>query len=313
MAKDNKIIFLGTPNFAVPSLQALIDNNFKPFLVITQPDRPVGRKQELVAPPVKVLAQENGIPVIQPENKRELEKFFKDNNCEVAILVAYGMLITAETLELPKWGFLNIHPSLLPKYRGSSPLQTALLNGDTQSGVSIIKLTYGIDAGPIVGSKKFEISQNDNAETLHDKAAKLGAELLIELLPSYLAGQIEARVQDDSQATYTRIISREDGLINWQRSAEEIARQFKAFTPWPGVFSQLTNKRLKIVNLSVLEGDFRADIIPGTLFLGPNKQLCAKCGQGAIVLDTVQLEGKQQLSGTEFLRGQQELVGKVLD
>jgi methionyl-tRNA formyltransferase len=315
MFHDNnkpKIIFLGTPEFALPALEALIKNNLAPFLVITQPDKPVGRKQNLAAPPVKEMALANSLKVVQPKNKKELKMIFDKNQADVCVLVAYGLIIPDEIINLPKFGFLNIHPSLLPKYRGSSPVQSALLSGDSITGVSIIRLTNQVDAGPIVAQKKISISDNDNAETLHNKLSVLGAELLIENIHDYINGDLKPTAQDESKATYCQKISRQDGQINWLKSATEIKHQFQAFNPWPGVFTLLGSKRLKITDLSVLEGDFGANLAPGQVFLGPNNTLAVKCGQGALELKIVQLEGKKEMSGAEFLRGQKDLEGKTL-
>ncbi|MBI3290889.1 methionyl-tRNA formyltransferase [Candidatus Falkowbacteria bacterium] len=312
---DNKpnIIFLGTPELAVPALKALVENNLKPFLVITQPDKPAGRSKRPVPGPVKEFAIKNGIKVVQPADKEELKNIFEKNSCDAAILVAYGMIIPEEVLAMPKHGFLNLHPSLLPKYRGSAPVQAAVLNGDDKTGVSIIKLTKEMDAGPIAAQKTLDISADDNAKILSDKLFKIGAELLIEILPDYLSGKIELKLQDQSKAIFTKLLKREDGHINWSKKALEIKRQFRAFYPWPGLFSQLDGKRLKITNLSVLEGDFGVDLSPGELFLGPKKELAVKAGSGAVILESLQPEGKKEMSGQDFLRGQKDLIGKVLE
>jgi len=307
-----KIIFLGTPEFALPILETLIKNDLAPVLVVTQPDKKVGRRQNLAPPPIKEMALANSLAVAQPNNKKELAEIFSRQNFDVAVLVAYGMIIPDEILAKPKFGFLNLHPSLLPKYRGSSPIQMVLLNSDNKTGVSIIELVKAVDAGPIVAQAEIEIKLSDNAQTLHDKLAKLGAVLIVKTLPDYLVGQIEPKLQDESLATFTKIIEREDGLINWQKTASQIERQFRAFYPWPGVFTHLAGQRLKIANLGVLEGDFGLSLGPGTVFLGPNGELAVKCGQGVLELKMVQLEGKKEMPGQEFLRGQKDLLGKIL-
>ncbi|NUM25383.1 MAG: methionyl-tRNA formyltransferase [Candidatus Buchananbacteria bacterium] len=309
--KKPDLIFLGTPEFALPALKALVENDFKPKLVITQPDQPLGRHQKLSSSPVKVVAEKYGIRVIQPKNKKELAQIFAKESCQVAVVVAYGMIIPDEILKKPAYGFLNIHPSLLPKYRGSSPIQAALLHGDLQTGVTIIKLTQRVDAGPIIGRQTFDIGSR-NAAKLHDALAQLGGELLVSVLPNYLAGKAELIDQDDSQATYTSLIRREDGLVDWNKTPLEIFNQFRAFTPWPGVFTYFDNKRLKILNLSVLEGDLSKDLSNGTVFLTPKKKLAVKCDNGAITLITVQLEGKKGVLAPEFLKGYPEIVGKRL-
>lgn len=307
-----KIIFLGTPEFATPALNALVKNNLKPILVITQPNKPAGRNKKLAPPPIKQVALENNIPLTQPANKKELKKVFENNKADVCVLVAYGMIIPEEILDKPKFGFLNLHPSLLPKYRGSSPLQSALLSGDEQTGITIMKLNDKMDEGPIVAQKEIKIKSDDNAETLHDELSKIGAELLIRILPDYLSGKIKLTPQNDNQATYTKMIKREDGKINWQKSALEVERQFRAFYPWPGIFTNLGKKRLKIVKIGVLKGDFKPDLSPGEVFLGPNQELAVKCKEGAVKLISVQLEGKKEMSGIVFLRGQRDLLGRKL-
>ncbi|MFA5021960.1 MAG: methionyl-tRNA formyltransferase [Patescibacteria group bacterium] len=307
-----KIIFWGTPEFAVPVLQALIKNDFLPALVVTQPDKPVGRKQQLTPPPVKEFALANNIAVLQPQKKKDFAAVFADNDYDLCILAAYGLIIPDEYLNKPKFGFLNIHPSLLPQYRGSAPIQQAILNGDKVTGVSIIKLVQAVDAGPIFSQKEVPLLPTDNAQTLSLKLAQIGAELLVEILPDYLAGKISPASQSENLATYTEMIDRNDGRIDWQQTAEQIGRQFRAFYPWPGIFAQLDGKRLKIANLSVLGGDFASSLIPGEVFLGPNGQLAAKCSQGAIGLLSLQLAGKKELSGSDFLRGQKDLVGQIL-
>ncbi len=307
-----KIVFLGTPEFALPSLEALIKNDLAPALVVTQPDRKIGRKQNFVPPPVKEMALANSLKVIQPKNKKKLAEILSSQFFDVAILVAYGMIIPDEIINKPKYGFLNLHPSLLPKYRGSSPIQTSLLDGEEKTGISIIKLSKAVDAGPIVAQKEVKILPTDNAQTLHDKLAKAGAELLVKILADYFADKIKLSIQDESKATFTKIINREDGQINWQNNAQQIFCQFRAFFPWPGVFTYLAGKRLKIVNLSVIGGNFGANLSTGEVFLGLDGELLVKCGQGAIKLENVQLEGKKELPGKEFLRGQKDLLGQVL-
>ncbi len=307
-----KIIFLGTPDFAVPFLQALVDNKMKPVLVITQKDEPIGRKQELQLPPVKVLATRLCIEVSQPGNKIELEQIIKKYQPEICVLVAFGQIISPEALAVPKFGFVNIHPSLLPKYRGASPVQSVILNNEKITGVTIMKLDEKMDHGPILAQQELEILPDDNNETLHQKLARMGVKLLLETLPKYLSGELYPLPQDDSKATDTKIIKREDGQINWSKSAAEIERQFRAFYPWPGVFTCWGKKRLKIANLSVLEGDFGAKLVPGEVFLGQKNTLAVKCSQGAIVLGKVQLEGKNEVSGGDFLRGYKNIIGQKL-
>src|SRR3989338_4843982 len=323
ITKNLKLIFLGTPDFAVPFLQALIDNKMRPVLLVSQPDEPVGRKQELKSPPVKVLAQKFSIPLSQPNTKAGLLKILKENQPDVCVLVAYGKIINEEALKIPKFGFVNVHPSLLPKYRGPSPVQTAILNGDKITGATIMLIDQKIDHGPILSQEKIEILPTDNNQTLHNRIAKISAGLLVESLTKYLKGGLEPKPQDDSKATFTKVIQRSDGQVDWSKSAEQINHQFRAFYPWPGIFSHWGRKRLKIADLSVLEGDFSLpaesrrekagpNLKPGEVFLGQNNSLAVRCGQGAIRLERVQLEGKKEMSGEEFLRGYKNIIGQDL-
>lgn len=306
------IVFLGTPEFALPALEALIDNHLAPILVITQPDQPIGRKQLLTSPPVKQFAIKNNLAVVQPRNKKELIEIFSKAEPDICILVAYGQIIPEELLIKPLHGFLNIHPSLLPKYRGSSPIQAVILNNEKKTGVSIIKLVSQVDAGPIFGQSEIKILPTDNTQALSRKLAQAGAELLIKILPDYLADKIKPQIQAEESATFTEIIERSDGQINWLNQAHQIDSQFRAFYPWPGVFTYFAGKRLKIVNLSVLGGNFQTNLGPGQVFLGPKGELAVQCGQGAIRLEKVQLEGKKELSGRDFLKGYKDLIGQVL-
>lgn len=310
--QDLKIVFLGTPEFAVPTLKALVDENLKPFLVITQPDKPSGRKKELTPPPVKVFAQKSGLEIKQPKNKKELAEIFSDIEVDVCLLVAFGMIIPQEVLDKPKHGFINIHPSLLPKYRGPSPVQAAILNGEKKTGVTIMKLTAEMDAGPIITQQEVDILESENAQTLRTKMAQIGARAVVDILPNYLADKVKLTEQDDNEATYCKIIKREDGKIDWSKKALEIINQFRAFTPWPGIFTYLGDKRLKITDLSLLGGNFDRNLPSGQVFLGPNKELCVMAGDQPLVIDKVQLEGKKESLGKEFLNGRKDLVGTIL-
>jgi methionyl-tRNA formyltransferase len=311
MENKPKIVFLGTPEFAVPVLSALIASGLAPELVITQPDRPAGRKQKLVPPPVKIVAEKHGLKILQPENKSALTEIFNDLEVDICILVAFGMIIPASILDKPRCGFINLHPSLLPQYRGSSPIQMTILNGDLLTGVSLIKLNAGVDAGPIIVQKQVSISPAETAGSLHDRLAKIGAELVIQILPEYLSGGIVPVAQDESRATYTSMIRRENGLVDWNRAANEIDRQFRAFYPWPGIFTHLDGKRLIIAKLSVMEGNLPPDLKPGEVFSNPAGGLAVKCQKGAVLLDKVQLEGKKELAADEFAKGL-KIIGKIL-
>lgn len=313
MKKQNpKLVFLGTADFAVPIFKALCGNGWAPALVITQPDQPVGRRQTRQSPPLKPAADLARIPVRQPATNRELHAIIAEEKPDLCVLVAYGTLIKKETLAIPAKGFINIHPSLLPLYRGPSPIQSAILNGDKFSGVSIMLLDDQMDHGPILAQEKLPVLPTDTMPTLQDRLAVLAADLLVRTLPAYVADKLKAQPQDDQAATYSRIITREDGQLNWQDSAVQIDRQFRAYFPWPAVFTLWAGKRLKIANLSVLEGISGAGLRPGAVFLANNKTLAVQCGQGVISLNRVQLEGKKEMSALEFLKGYQAIIGQQL-
>ncbi len=249
-----KVAFLGTPEFAVPALKKLARSEFKPAAVFCAPDKPVGRKQELTPPPVKVAAQELGIPVFQPANKAELAKLVAEQKPDLIISVAYGIIIPKEVLETPKYGCLNIHPSLLPKYRGASPIQTAILNGDEKTGVSIFKMDEGVDTGDVLIEREWSIDKK-SAPELFDELAELGGEVLVKILPDWIAGKIEPKPQDNSEAILTKQIKKEDGQIDWKKSAEEIERQIRAFDPWPGTHTRIMNNESSIKDLKILKAD----------------------------------------------------------
>ncbi|MDD2807778.1 MAG: methionyl-tRNA formyltransferase [Patescibacteria group bacterium] len=309
MSVEPKIIFLGTPDFALPTLRLLIENNLKPEIVITQPDKPAGRGYKMSPPPVKELATEVGIKVIQPNSRQDLTEFFKQNSFDLAVLVAYGMIIPNAVLAASKCGFLNLHPSLLPKYRGSSPIQAAILNGDKVSGVSIIKLTAKMDAGPILAQQEVQILAADTAELLFGKMAKVGAELMVRTVNQCLSGQGLETIQDETQASYTDKINKEAGHVNWTKSASEIYRQFRAFSPWPGLYTFFGGKRLRILNLRVIED--AGDRAPGLTFSVGNGFGVA-CGHGGVELTKIQPEGKKPMDSHEFILGNREVLGQIL-
>src|SRR3989338_11561265 len=222
-----KIIIFGTPEFSVPAFKFLIENDYRIIAAVTAPDKPVGRKQMLVSPPIKILAQQNNTPVFQPSSLKKDTEFlqkFKELKPDLCVIVAYGKIIPKDYLNLPKYGFVNIHPSLLPKYRGPSPIQSAILNGETETGVSIMLVDAEMDHGPIIAKREFSISNFKFSN--HDELAKelftLGGKLLIEILPKYISGEIKPEPQDHSQATFTKMFTREDGRINWSVSPKKI-------------------------------------------------------------------------------------------
>lgn len=287
-----KIIFLGTPEFGAIILEGLIKNNYSPILVITAPDKPMGRKQILSPSPVKITAQKYNIPIIQPTKITILGPVKPD----LIILAGYGQILPKEILEIPKFGCLNIHPSLLPKYRGPSPVQTVILNGNKETGVTIILMDGKIDHGKIVSSIKYQVSSNVIYEELEKELSELGAKLLIETIPKWIDNKIKPQPQDESKATFTKIIKKEDGKIDWSKPAEEIERQIRAFHPWPGSFFFWKGKRIKIIEAEAVEKS-------------PEDKLAVKCGKDYLIIKKLQMEGKKPMDSEEFLRGHSDFIG----
>ena len=294
---NKKIIFFGTPDFAVPALTALHQEGYNLSLVITQADQPVGRKQALTPPPVKLAAQKLGLPICQ---KLSGVKNFK---ADLGVVVAYGKIIPQNILAIFSCGVLNIHPSLLPKYRGPSPIQAAILNGDLKTGVSIIKLDSQMDHGNIIIKAKYSISNKDTYLSLSEKLAKAGADLLIQTLPDYISGNIQPKPQDDSQATVTALITKADGQINWLKSASEIERQIRAFYSWPSAYAdfQVKNHNLKIKLLSADVSE-QTDGPVGQL-QNKNGRLIVVCAQNSLIINKLQPAGKKAMVATEFING----------
>lgn len=333
MDNSLKTIFCGTPDFAVPFLQSLIsDKDFAVVGVITQPDKPTGRKQVLAPPPVKELAEKNNLKIWQPttlKNNRDLVESLKNFQPDLMVVVAYGLIIPKEILDIPKYGALNVHPSLLPKCRGASPVQSAILNGDQEAGVTIMLMDEKMDHGPILTQEKIELTGEETNESLHNKLADIGKKLLINTIKNSIpiknshltkggrggVAEWHFKLQNDADATYCKIIIKEEARIDWSKSAMEIERQIRAFYPWPVAWTILDGKRLKIFPLVKIlplpRGDARrAEGLPGKIFFNQN-QLAVLCGQNAIIISKLQLEGKKEMTAQEFLRGQKNILGKI--
>ena len=278
-----KIVFIGTPEFGAIILKELCNANLKPVLVITAPDKPVGRKQILTPPPVKILAEKYNINIIQPEQILNSKSEILNLNPDLIVVVAFGQILPKEILEIPKYGCLNVHPSLLPKYRGPSPIQSFILNGDKKTGVTIVLMDEKIDHGQILTNSKFQITNPKITYLeLHNKLAELGVKLLIETIPKWTRGEIKPRPQNHSKATYTKILKKQDGKIDWQKPVEYIERQVRAFNPWPGTHTIYNGKILKILKAEILKDQ--------------------------LIIKEVQLEGKKPMSFEDFLRGHPSFV-----
>ncbi|MBZ5525795.1 MAG: methionyl-tRNA formyltransferase [Acidobacteriia bacterium] len=299
-----KLVFCGTPQFAVPSLERLVRAGYDLRLVVTQPDRPQGRGMELTAPPVKQSALRLGIPVIQPEKIKKNEEFQRqltEIHPEAIIVVGYGRIIPPWMLQLPAHGNINVHASLLPKYRGAAPIQWAIAKGETVTGVTTMRIDEGLDTGDILLAQKMPVLPEDTSVTLGPRLAELGASLLVETLRGLEQGTIQAIPQSNSEATLAPILKKEDGVIDFQRTATDIHNRLRGFQPWPGATTQFRGKNLKII--AARPAAEPAALAPGELRVSGD-HLLAGCGSGtALELLQVQPEGRKAIPAREFISG----------
>jgi methionyl-tRNA formyltransferase len=301
-----KVVFMGTPEFAVPTLQALIQHH-DVVGVVTQPDRPAGRGGETRPTPVKVLALQHNIPVIQPEKLRHVFETLKAWQADVFVVAAFGQLLPQSVLDLPPHGCINVHGSLLPRWRGAAPIHAAIRAGDPETGITIMRMDAGLDTGPMLRKRAIPILPDDTGQTLHDKMAQLGADLLIETLPDVLSGALVPQPQDETLVTYAPQIEKHEGAIDWTQSAESIERLVRAFTPWPGTYTFWQGKQVKIHKGHVIAGQ----AAPGEVVM--REGVCAiGTGSGLYVPTELQLEGKKRVPVGDFLRGYPEFVGATL-
>jgi methionyl-tRNA formyltransferase len=308
-----KLVFCGTPLFAVPTLERLAEAGFDIQLVVTQPDRPQGRGMELTAPPVKQSALKLDLPIIQPEKIKKNEEFQSQLRAltpDVIIVVGYGRIIPPWMLELPPNGNINVHASLLPKYRGAAPIQWSIAEGDTVTGVTTMLLNEGLDTGDVLLQKEMAIRPEDTAVTLAPRLAELGADLLVETLRGLEQKQITAVPQDHAQATLAPILKKEDGQVDFSRTAAVIHHRLRGFQPWPGAYTQFRGKNLKFI--SAKPEDTPSNLNPGELRVGDEK-LFVGCGSRTVLqLLQVQPEGKKAMSAREFVNGYRPAAGERL-
>jgi methionyl-tRNA formyltransferase len=311
-----RIIFMGTPDFAVPPLQALIDaaphQGWRVVGIVTQPDRPKGRGKKLAPPPVKVMAEQAGLPVLQPETLKTEEAVAELTALkpDVIVVAAFGQILRSNVLHLPPAGCLNIHASLLPRWRGAAPITAAIEAGDAETGVTIMLMDEGLDTGPMLSQRAIPLTTGHTGGSLTQELAQLGAELLVDTLPKWLAGEIEPQPQNNELATKTRLLKKQDGAIDWSKSAQEIERRVRAFTPWPGAFSYGLKGQIKILSVEVAES-VEPTASPGVLFKH-NRNIYVATGSGAIRLAMVQPAGKTVMPAEAMLNGQPELLGSRL-
>jgi methionyl-tRNA formyltransferase len=315
------IIFIGTPAFAVPSLQRLVADGYAVSAVITQPDRPAGRGRQPKPSAVKIAAESLGLTVLQPESLRDSAALNQVRALapECAVAVAYGQILRREFLDIPLRGVVNIHPSLLPKYRGASPIPAAILAGEDVTGVTIMLMDAGMDSGPILAQRVHPIDPEDTTGTLSDKLAVFGAGLLAETLPRWLSGDITPQPQDATLATTTSLLRKEDGAIDWSRTAMEIWRQVRACSPWPSAFTHLDGEPLHIWRAWPLDAPPTGE--PGAVVaLSPARRsvvpdappIAVQTGDGLLAVREAQRPGRRTLPAAEFLRGMPNLIGRRL-
>jgi methionyl-tRNA formyltransferase len=305
-----RIVFLGTPAFAVPSLRALAER-FPVVGVVTQPERPAGRGRRLHPTPVKVTSLELGLPLLEPVSiaSAEASAALKAWAPDLIVVAAYGQILRKPILGLPPRGCLNVHASLLPRWRGASPVQHVLLHGDSETGVTLMKMDEGLDTGPLLGQRVHPIRIDHTAGSLGDELADLGARLLVESLPAYFAGDLHPVEQDDRLATYAPRLKRTDGLLDPRRTAEELHRKVRAFDPWPGTYLQWGDGELSVVTARVEQEPVR--VPPGIVEVRGGLPALATAG-GWLILERVQLPGRKPMEGAAFLRGQPRLRGSSL-
>jgi methionyl-tRNA formyltransferase len=304
-----KVVLMGSPEYAIPTLEALHAHH-QVVLVVTQPDRRRGRGRQLSAPPAKEAALALGLPVWQPTSLRTPEAFKRlcETGADLYVTAAIGLILPPRVLDLPVHGTLNLHASLLPRWRGAAPVSAAILHGDSETGVTLMQTDPGIDTGPIVAQVRCAIGPDDTTETLTRRLAQLGASLLTETLPRWLADEIEPRPQSETEATYAPPLTKNDGRIDWQQPAVHIARMTRAYTPWPGTFTIYEGTRLRVLRAHALP-QWRGDEPPGGVFAFPDGQIAVATTEGALGLDELQLAGKKAMPAMAFSRGQRAFVG----
>jgi methionyl-tRNA formyltransferase len=313
-----RIVFMGTPQFAVPSLERISGLEFAEIIaVVTKPDEPRGRGMKLTSPPVKVVAERLGLQVYQPKRVSS-PKFvakLKVINPDVIVVVAYGQLLKPDVLEIPPKGCINLHPSLLPKYRGPAPIQRAIINGERKTGVTVMFLDEGEDTGDVIAQKCVAIRDEDTAETLYNRLSMIGAQLLVEVLRDMDRGEVKGRPQDHSQASYAPKLKKEDGHIDWSRRSDQIRDLIRGTKPWPGAYTFMESGRMLKVHEAIPSIPSKGpeiELEPGQIYISPQNELFVRTGDGWMELRSVQPEGKKSMSGTDFVNGYRIKTGDRL-
>lgn len=309
-----KIVYMGTPDFAVPPLAALVENGYEVTAVITQPDKPKGRGKTLMPTPVKEEALKHEIPVYQPAKVRDPEflETLQKLEPDMIIVAAFGQIIPKVILDMPKYGCINIHASLLPKYRGAAPIQQAVIDGEKESGVTIMKMGTGLDTGDMISQAVVKLREDETGGSLFDRLAETGAELLVRTIPSIENGTaVYTKQPEESPTPYAAMITKQMGLLDFSKSAVVLERLVRGMNPWPSAYTFLNNKTLKVWKCSVESGSCVKDV-PGTITDVDKKGIHVACGEGTLILEEVQLEGKKRMETDAFLRGYHVTAGTVL-
>lgn len=308
-----KIVFMGTPEFAAEVLRCLITAGHEITAVVTQPDKPKGRSKELLPPPVKVCAAEHGIPVLQPRRVKtpEAVRELKSYQADVYVVAAFGQILSQEILDIPRLGCLCVHASLLPRYRGASPMQHAIIDGEEKTGVTIMQMDAGIDTGDMLYKKELYLAPDETSETLHDKLKVLGGEAICEALPLLEQGKLVPRKQDDALSCYAPLIDKGMGAMDFERSAVELERLIRGLTPWPGTYTGYKGKQLKIWKAEAVSAERQG--LPGEILETDKESVTIATGEGALRVYELQLEGKKRMSVRDFLLGVRMQPGERLE
>ena len=306
-----RLIFMGTPEFSAPAIDALLEAGHEIAAVFSQPDKPKGRGYNLTPPPVKVKALEHGIPVYQPTTMKDGEalRIFRDISPDVAVVIAYGRILPKEILEAPKYGCINVHASLLPKYRGAAPIQWSVIDGESKTGVTTMQMDVGLDTGDMLMKCETAIDPDETAGELHDRLSLMGAKLIVDTLAALEQGALTPQKQDDSESCYAKMLTKELCAVDWHKSAKEIHDQIRGLSPWPVATAVLEGKKLKLHRSAIAAQGSETAACGEIISLDP---LTVQCGEGAVALLEIQAEGKKRMNAQDYLRGHPIETGTIL-
>ncbi|MBQ9549651.1 MAG: methionyl-tRNA formyltransferase [Lachnospiraceae bacterium] len=310
-----RIVFMGTPDFASAALKKLIESGEDVVMAVTQPDRKKGRGKGIAISPVKECASENGIEVFQPERVKEASavQYIRDRAPELIIVAAFGQILSKEILDIPKYGCINIHASILPKYRGASPIQSCIMAGEKETGVTIMRMDEGLDTGDIILQRSIPIAEDETGGSLFDKLSELGASLMIEAVSDLKEGKTEYTPQDSSKSSYTALLRKNSGRLDFSGEAVELERMIRALDPWPSAWTKYGEKTLKIWKAHVIEDNITGDTAKAGEIISVTKDdFTIKCGNGSLVIEELQQEGKKRMSSHDFLLGMKVKTGDIL-